>query len=164
MPLIVDCYNVLHAEMPQRLAGLDENGLCRALAQSPWRGDRIVVVCDGSVKPHTPAVSPVEGVELVYSGPGRSADDVIIGLIDADSAPRSVTVVSSDRQIQKAARKRRCTVIASSRFVHLLAAGFSGQGGGAGENKPAGTLTERETQQWLKRFGVAGADDPDGGQ
>ncbi|NBC10130.1 MAG: hypothetical protein GVY24_00145, partial [Planctomycetes bacterium] len=80
--LIIDCYNVLHTPMPPMLAGLDEAGLCRALARTRWvdRTGGIVVVADGKPKPlpddRSGAVleqSPVAGVELWWSGPGRSA-------------------------------------------------------------------------------------------
>lgn len=157
MPLFIDCYNLLHAAMPPSLAGLDELWLCRLLAQGPWSGDRIVVVCDGSAKPHAPH-SPLPQVELLYSGKDRSADDVIRELIDADSAPRRAVVVSDDRQIQKAARRRRCRVIPCADFVHLLAASgpSSARPGPANLTPPTQkfqTMSESEIDHWLKRFG-----------
>lgn len=158
MALLVDCYNVLHTAMPASLAGLDEAGLCIALDR--WaRGGRVVVVCDGSVKPHGPEASPAEGVELVYSGPGRSADDVIIAMIDADTAPRRLTVVSNDRTIQKAARRRRCRVMTCERLIGVLAAGSRGTSSAAkhGMNTPMGPLNEEEVERWLEHFGI----DPD---
>jgi predicted RNA-binding protein with PIN domain len=164
VPLIVDAYNVLHTTMPPGLAGLDERWLCLALARSVWGGDRVVVVCDGSVKPHGPAVSPVESVELIYSGPGRSADDVIVAMIGVNTAPRMLTVVSSDREIQKAARRRRCRVMSSDQLVHVLAAGSPGASSaqqGGEKDQPAGPLSEDEVQQWLERFGIEPGDPPE---
>jgi len=160
MPLLIDCYNVLYATMPPCLAGLEEAGLCHALTRSVWADDRIVVVCDGGVKPHGPARSPVAGVRLIYSGKDRSADDVMITMIGKDSAPRRLTVVSSDRQIQKAARRRRCRVVSSDQFISMLATGHApslGQGSAEGDlTKP---LSEGEVNRWLKQFGVDGVDD-----
>jgi predicted RNA-binding protein with PIN domain len=161
MPLIVDCYNVLHATMPPSLAGLDEARLCLLLADSPWARQRMVVVCDGVVKPGGPATSPQPGVELIYSGPGRSADEVIIRLIDADSAPRRLTVVSDDRELRKAARRRRARDMEAARFIQVLASvlGRRGKGrpggGGAGKLTPA-TLSASEVEAWLKEFGLEG--------
>ncbi len=127
MPLIVDCYNVLHATMPPMLAGLNEASLCRALARTPWArgsGGSIVVVADGRPKPLGVTESPVASVDLIYAGshPGnfRSADDLIIDLIDAATAPRRLTVVSSDRQIRAAARRRRAKDMTSDAFVDRL--------------------------------------------
>jgi predicted RNA-binding protein with PIN domain len=150
MPLLIDCYNVLHANMPPALAGLDEAGLCRAIAHSAWAGHGAKVVCDGKVKPGGPSESPVEGVELIFAGKGKSADDVILDLIDADTAPRRLVVVSSDREIQKAARRRRCKVLTSEQFVHTLA---SRGGGGAAEPRRTSPLNESEVGRWLEEFG-----------
>ena len=154
MALLIDCYNVLYTTMPTPLAGLDEAGLCVALGR--WRGGgRIVVVCDGSVKPHGPEMSPAEGVELVYSGPGRSADDVIIAMIDADSAPRRLTVVSNDRAIQKAARRRRCRVMTCERLIGTLTARrASPTAQQRGRVTPTDPLSEDEVQRWLDHFGI----------
>jgi len=167
MPLLVDCYNVLHVDMPQAWAGLDEAGLCRLLARGGWPNGSAVVVCDGAVKPGGPARSPVESVELVYAGRGQSADDLIIHMIDADSAPRRLTIVSSDRQIQKAARRRRCRVVASEVFVRMLATACGQQkrghadGASAVGGDKAGPLNERQVQQWLKWLGVDAQEDRD---
>jgi predicted RNA-binding protein with PIN domain len=121
MSLIVDCYNVTHATMPPMLAGLDEAGLCRALARSRWAGRPITVVADGRPKPLGVTESPVAEVDLVYAGSSRSADDLIIRLIDQHSAPKRLTVVSSDRQIRAAARRRRARDLPSDQFIDKLA-------------------------------------------
>lgn len=159
MALLIDCYNLMHTTMPTQLAGLDEAGLCMALGR--WRGGgRIVVVCDGRVKPHGPEVSPAEGVELVYSGPSRSADDVIIAMIDADSAPRRLTVVSNDRAIQKAARRRRCRVMTCERLIGTLTArGANPAAKQGGRVMPTGPLSEDEVDRWLEQFGIDPGDD-----
>ena len=157
MPLLIDCYNVLHVTMPPSLAGLDEAGLCRALARSGLHGQKMTVVCDGRVKPHGPAESPVDGVDLVYSGPRASADDVIIRLIDADSAPRRLIVVSNDRQIQKAARRRRAKVMPAEELIRLLAT--SGTARPASGGKPTGALPPDEVERWLVDFGLDGNGD-----
>jgi predicted RNA-binding protein with PIN domain len=155
VPLLVDAYNVMHATMPPSLAGLDEAGLCRALGRSPWAGDRIVVVCDGVAKPLGVNESPDPRVDLVFSGPRRSADDVIIAMIDADTAPRRLTVVSTDREIRRAARRRRATSLTAEQFIQLLAAARSGGSSSrADEPPPAGPLDEAEVERWLRRFGV----------
>ena len=127
MAMLIDCYNVLHAPMPPMLAGLDVAGLCRALGRTRWcrSGASVVVVADGVANPLGTPTSPVDAVELVYSGGstsqgGRNADDVIIGRIRSHTAPKRLTVVSSDREIRAAARQRRCTSWSSEDFVARL--------------------------------------------
>ncbi len=160
MPLFIDCYNLLHAPMPPSLAGLDEDGLCRLLAQSPWAGDRILVVCDGMIKPGLAARSPVSQVELIYSGPHKSADDVIIELTAAYSAPRRLYVVTDDREIRKAVKRRRAQTLSTAAFIRALATMKPpGSPGPAAtpiaRHRPA--LPPGEVNHWLKEFGI----DPD---
>jgi predicted RNA-binding protein with PIN domain len=161
MPILIDCYNVLHAPKPASLAGLGEASLCGLLAQSPWARSGVTVVCDGRPKPHSPDPSAVGSVELIFSGPGRSADDVIIELIGKDSAPRRLTVVSSDRQIRKAARRRRARDWSSEEFLNRLARAARSPGAGApGPGKPdAGPLPGDQVDRWLDAFGIDPQDD-----
>ena len=154
MPLFIDCYNLLHADMPPSLAGLEEDGLCRLLAASPWAGDRIVVVCDGVVKPGTPRVSPVSQVELIYSGKDRTADDVIIQMVVAYSAPRSMYVVTDDREIRAAVRRRKAQVISTGSFIRALATTppSSSRPSPVARHRP--TLPAGEVNAWLEEFGI----------
>ncbi len=159
MPLMVDCYNVLRADLPPRMAGMDEAGLCRALATSRWvgpRGGGVLVVADGRVKPMGAAVSPVEGVELIYSGSGRSADEVIIARVRASSAPKRLTVVSSDREIRAAARARGATDLPSDVFIARLTRDHAK--GVVGPRPPARPRIEpldaESVDAWLDVFGI----------
>lgn len=154
MSLIIDCYNVLHTTMPPHLAGLDESRLCHLLMASPFRGTKITIVCDGKVKPHTPTVSPVDGVKLIYSGPHRSADDLIIKQIGVDTAPRRLIVVSSDRQIQKAARRRRAKIMPSGELIKILSRLSTSAPDGAAPS-PA-SLSPQEVEHWLSQFDLKG--------
>ncbi|MCC7203616.1 MAG: NYN domain-containing protein [Phycisphaeraceae bacterium] len=154
MPLLIDGYNLLHATMPPSLAGLDEEGLCRLLARSPWRGQSIRVVCDGVPKPDTPSASPVPEVDLIYSGRKRSADDLIIQFIDADTAPRRLLVVSDDHQIQKAARRRRASPVPCAAFVHQLSTLSATKPSLELEADRPTDLDAGEVRQWLKEFGL----------
>lgn len=152
MPVFIDAYNLLHAPMPAVLAGLDEVSLCQTLSRSELAGQRLVVVCDGSVKPGGPDVSPTPEVELIYSGPKRSADSVLIELIEKDSAPRRLVVVSDDREIQKAARRRRAKVMTCSALIAVLARRTPSEAPG----RPTRQLTRDEVDGWLDEFDLDG--------
>jgi len=155
MPLIVDCYNLLHHDMPASLAGLEEGRLCRLLAASRFRNERIAVVCDGVVKPDGLRRSPVEGVDLVYSGKKRSADDVIISMINRDSAPRRLTVVSNDREIQRAAGRRRAKALACDALIsHLCQVAEAGPATPAPNDTVNGPLCDTDIMNWAREFDV----------
>ena len=162
--IIIDCYNLLHTTMPPSLAGLDESRLCRLLAHAGYDRARAAVVCDGVVKPHTPAQSGVEGIDLIYSGRERTADDLIVHMVGQDSAPRRLTVVSNDRQIQKAVRRRRARVRSCEALISDLAAHAGGRVGDASRqaaSKPDHVaLTDRQVRQWLDEFGFHDDDPP----
>lgn len=66
-------------------------------------------------------------IEVIWSGSGIEADAVIERLIAVSSAPRGLKVVSSDRRILRAARRRRCETVTSDRFLVQLMTDFSGQ-------------------------------------
>jgi len=153
--LILDCYNVLHAVMPPSLAGLDEAGLCLALSRSRWLGERMTVVCDGLPKVLRQQESPVAAVEIVYAGRDKSADDVLIRMIDEGHSPRRLTVVSSDRQIQKAARRRRANALTSEEFIHILVSDgpMPARRQVTGDEKPdADGFDETEIERWVREF------------
>ena len=157
MLLIVDCYNVLHTGMPPSLAGLDELALCRLLGRGPWR--QAVVVCDGTLKPSVPSSSPVPRVKLTYAGKGRSADSLIIEMVNRSSAPRRLLVVSSDRAIQKAVRRRRAHVWPSNRLVTELASLARSNEHRLSTQENHSAAQSGDVQYWLAQFGIDEDDD-----
>ena len=57
---------------------------------------------------------------VIYAIEDDDADTRIELLIAADSAPRSLTVVSTDRRIRRAAERRRASTILSDDFLDYL--------------------------------------------
>ncbi|MEM1444689.1 MAG: NYN domain-containing protein [Planctomycetota bacterium] len=179
MPLLIDCYNVLHCAMPAMLAGLDVDRLCRSLSQTHWaKSGSITVVADGRPNPLGTPTSPVPEVELVYAGGGssggRSADDVIIARIEASKSPRRLTVVSSDREIRAAARHRRCTAWSSEDFLSRLCGQLRRQSHHVAKSRPRPKqprplgvgrtmldgIPADQALRWLREMGVADVPDP----
>ena len=120
MPLLIDAWNVLHQTgvLPPDLAGVGLQGLGVLIHRSRWAREQITLVCDGT--PSGPHMGLGTGIRAVFSGHDREADDLIEGLIAASTAPRRLIVVSSDRRIKAAARKRGCTVLTSQAFLERL--------------------------------------------
>lgn len=161
MPLIVDTFNVLHQTgvLPPSLAGIDVAGLIELISRSRFRRRRARLVCDGtSTVPGD--VGTGEHISIEFSGRGRSADDVIARHINRSSAPKRLTIVSSDREVQKAAKRRRCTVLRSDEFLRQLAMDVER------EERRAATrdarrpkqftqpLTQKDAVKWMRELGL----------
>ncbi len=159
--ILIDCYNVLHTTMPPMIGGLDEGGLCEVLSRTGWatRQIEMTLVADGVPKPMRASVSPVAAVELVFSGPGRSADDVIIARINRASTPRRLTIVSSDREIRAAAGRRRCRSWSSEHFINQLCEQLRPRknGGDTGRLQVDG-LPAEHVEGWMDEMGLTDAD------
>ena len=155
MPLIIDAYNVLHVTgvLPVDLAGPDTMGLVRLIQSSRHGRDRVVLVCDGVPDDNAPR-GRHGVVSIRYAGSNRLADDVIVELIDRSSIPRRLLVVSSDREILRAARRRRCRTLTSDRFLAQLAADAGRGAPRANAGRPSGPLAAEEVDRWTREFEV----------
>lgn len=125
MRFLIDGYNLLHAackrnESWQRASfDAQRRKLLDVLAAGLRRNCKgATVVFDGVPGPGaTPAPA---SLEVIYSGRGSDADQIIEDLIAEDSAPRLLTTVSSDRRIRSAARRRRAISVSSEDFLAWL--------------------------------------------
>ena len=127
--LLVDTYNVLHHPLALRELPHDSGPaeLAALIAAGRHRRSKALLVCDGMPRKLGPVAHRdaelrfhVEGSELLYAGPGMDADSLIERLIEADTAPRRLTVVSSDRRIQRAGRRHRARIMPSDDFLGVL--------------------------------------------
>ena len=163
MRVLIDGYNLLHvAHGREETAGIGRQRFCRLLAQwSKSTGHDITVVFDGT-RPPEPLAGQLHDpdVEVMYSGGGRTADDVIAERIRASSAPRRLLVVSSDRAVRRSARKRRCLQAGSPEFLELLLTPTLPPDPKRLEpgEKQTGP-SEKEAEEWMRRFGYDGKED-----
>ncbi|MFM7259857.1 MAG: NYN domain-containing protein [bacterium] len=155
MPLIIDTYNVLHVTgvLPPELAVGEPEALARLVSASRYAADAVWLVCDGVPR----GASHVGRILIEGAGPGRSADDHIMRFLDRSSAPRRVTVVTSDRAIARHARARGAEAIRSENFLAHLAEDVRR----ARPRKPTSPdprrsvpLGEREVAGWMRLFGI----------
>lgn len=155
MPLLLDCYNILHVVgvLPPELAGIDAGGLVDLLARSRWKDSECWVICDGTPKSTTP--KPRGRIRIKFAGPGRTADEAIEQLVRGSSAPRRILVVSNDREVQRSGRRRRCQVMDSDTFLSRLAEdAIHGPRNRAGAVSPEVPLDDQQVEQWVDAFGV----------
>jgi hypothetical protein len=102
-------------------------------------------------------------VRVTYSG-SATADDALIAILAADSAARRLVVVSTDREIQAAARRRRAKPVRSDEFWAQVQRDLARPDRVPLEppEKRAG-LTPAEGAAWLRELGLApDAGDPPG--
>ena len=79
------------------------------------------IVFDASDPPgHLPRESTYKGMTIVFAVDDESADERIERLIAAHSAPKSLTVVSTDHRIRQAANRRRARALTADVFWQEL--------------------------------------------
>jgi predicted RNA-binding protein with PIN domain len=109
-----------------------------------------------------PKRSTHKGLTVHFAVDRESADELIEELIRADSAPRKLTVVSSDHRVQRAARRRRATAVDSDQWHAALVRGrMARETPGEPSAKPSGALAPHEVAFWLKVFGISTAEAAD---
>ncbi len=163
MSLIIDGYNLLHASGILG-RGIGPGGLERSrhallnfLAESlpESEASRTTVVFDAAHAP--PGLSRswhYRGLAVRFSDAPGCADTTIEQLIKLDSAPKRLTVVSSDHRLQRAAKRRRATAVDSDRwFIDLIRQRNEPKPKPPTIIKPGSGLSESEVNYWLRQFG-----------
>lgn len=169
MPIVVDGNNLLHAAQsigePDLLVG--RSMLCDTLgAWARRRRERVHVVFDGPAPPPPLARQIAHpDIQVSYSGAGVSADAVLNKIVESDSAPRRLVVVSSDREVASAARRRRARDVRSDAFWRGVLRDLTRAEPVETEpdEKRAG-LDPDATDAWLSEFGFADPAPPPGGR
>lgn len=154
--ILIDAYNLLHQWRGNRAGdapGDDLRALAALIRRGPWGGGRVRMVCDGSPPENGGPETP--GVEVVYAGAGQSADEVLIDTVNRSSGASGLTVVSSDRMIAAAARKRGATAVESGAFLARLVASVASASHPRFQPKPLPSLPlgDAEVGFWLGFFG-----------
>lgn len=160
MPLLIDGNNLLFAarglEDPDRPPG--RSALCDRLGEWAQRfGERIHIVFDGPQppKPLAAQIAPAN-IDVSFSGSGVTADAVLEQILTTDSGARHMVVVSTDREVQAAARRRRAKVVRSDEFWASLLKALARRPGGPlePEEKRQGLSSDESTDAWLREFGL----------
>jgi len=165
--LLVDAYNVIGARwcLPRDRRDLDVPGLIAWIQRSPRFGRRRArIVCDGRPGPGWDRANLLETsggliwtrvgpTEVVFSGPGREADDVIEDTL-ARAKGIAILMVSSDRRLIRAARNAKAEQIGNGAFLKALAADTRAQDE---PDRPAFAtdvpLSGASIAHWMRAFG-----------
>lgn len=158
--LIIDGYNLLHAAGlgrasygPGDLGRKRHELLVRIAAGLPAteRARCTVVFDSGEAPPDQPRRFKHGEITVIFAEPGQEADDLIETLIKQHSAPRQLTVVSSDHRLQTAVQRRRGAAVDSDQFLTRLASA-------AGANQTANSVSSAphgapsDLDFWLNEF------------
>ncbi|MSR29287.1 MAG: hypothetical protein EXS03_06920 [Phycisphaerales bacterium] len=159
MPILVDANNALHVTgvLPPDIAGVDEAGLAALVNGSRYASDVVCFVCDGAPRGR-PTVA-TGAVQFVYSGARLSADAVIGRLVDACTAPASMTVVTNDRAVARHAARRKCKGLSADEFLAALARDYESRLGGSSYRRLSrpkfAALSSAQVEAWKAYFGLA---------
>ena len=122
MPLIIDGHNLIGQMVEISLSDPhDEEKLIARLEEyHRERGIPIIVVFDpGQAAPPAKRLRG-KGIKVLFAPPGSKADTLIINLIKKSPYPKGLTIVSSDREVRRAARARRAKTMTAQRFARML--------------------------------------------
>src|ERR1051325_11523133 len=125
MSLLIDGYNLLYASGILG-RGVGPGGLERsrqallgflAASLEPDEISHTVIVFDATMAPPgLPRELQHAGLKVRFAPRESTADDLIAELIKVDSSPRRLTVVSSDHQVQRAAKRRKAIAVDSDKW------------------------------------------------
>jgi predicted RNA-binding protein with PIN domain len=120
---------------------------------------QVTVVFDASDSPPGAAEElEYQGLHIRFAVREPEADDLIEDLIQHESVPRRLTVVSDDHRIQQAARRRQCEVLGCGAYLDWLADHRRPQ---RPPPEPVGRtegVPVPDTDHWLREFGDIEAD------
>lgn len=159
MTLIIDGYNLLYASgvfgaergprgfEQSRVALLDL--LCELL--DDHAADTIVVFDAARAPDGLPGRLVHRGIRVWFAREYPDADTLIEELVEDDTAPSHLVVVSSDRRLQAAARRRRAKAVSCEEWLADARADRRRRTHRAADEKP-GTPTPADVEYWKKYF------------
>jgi len=161
MTLIIDGYNLLHASgvfgNERGPRGFEQSRLKLLDLLADLLGDeasKTTVVFDAANAPDgLPGRYLHRGLKVLFAREYPDADSLIEELVEADSSPGGLVVVSSDRRIAAAVRRRRGTAIESDRWLAEARATHARRGRPA-DGKPPEPRSPSEVAAWLREFGI----------
>jgi predicted RNA-binding protein with PIN domain len=130
--------------------------LCRVLSRYfALTGEPGQVVFDGSGPADRSEFDKITSPEIIFAGFHRDADSVIEEKLKANTSPRRVTVVSSDRRLRKAAALRKAAGMKSEDFWEQVRRELKrGKPRKPEPQEKREGLSESETDKWLEAFGL----------
>jgi hypothetical protein len=153
---IIDGHNLLHTifKLEGDSGAISDVGLCRILGRYfNLTGEKGEMIFDGTGPADKSGFDNINNLEVFFAGLGTDADTVIEDKIIANTAPKRLTIVSSDRRLRTAAHKRKATSMKSDVFWNDIQKQLSRKRPEKEPTEKRQGLNEGETEQWLEFFG-----------
>lgn len=157
MPIIIDGHNLLHSirKTNEEFESISDVRLCRILDRYlKLTREKGEIIFDGIGPPDKSGFDNLSDLEVLFSGRDSDTDTVIEDKIQVDTAPKRLTIVSSDRRLRKAARTRKATPVKSEDFWKVVEKELSRKRPAKEPTAKRQGLNESETNQWMKFFGL----------
>jgi len=156
--VIIDGHNLLHSILNiEDYEDISDVGLCRIIGRYlKLVGRTGEIIFDGTGPRDKSGFDNISNLEVLFAGFGTDTDTVIEDKIKASTAPKRLTIVSSDGRLRRAARARKAISLKSQTFWAGLEEELSRKRPARAKEPPAKRhgLSEGETEQWLEFFGL----------
>jgi len=153
---IIDGHNLLHTiyKSDGDSGSISDVGLCRILGRYfKLTGEKGVMIFDGTGPPDKTGFDNINNLEVFFAGIRTDADTVIEDKISVNTAPKRLTIVSSDRRLRTAAHKRKAISMKSDVFWNDVQKQLSRKRPAKEPSEKRQGLNQGETEQWLEFFG-----------
>jgi predicted RNA-binding protein with PIN domain len=153
---IIDGHNLLHTiiKLEDDSGAISDVGLCGILSRYfKLTGEKGEIIFDGTGPPDKSGFDKIYNLEVFFAGRGTDTDTIIEDKIRASTAPKGLTIISSDRRLRSAAHTRKATSIKSDVFWSDVQKQLSRKRPAKEPTEKRRGLNEGETEQWLKFFG-----------
>ncbi len=155
--IIIDGHNLLHSivKLHEESEPISDIRLCWIISRYMKAiGENGEIVFDGAGPRDKSQFDNIASLEVFFAGLGKDADSLIENRIRANTAPKRLSVVSSDRRLRKTAQARRATAVKSEIFWDNLQKQLTRKKPIKEPKAKRVGLSESETKQWLDFFGI----------
>lgn len=154
MPYLIDGHNLIPKIPGLSLRAIDDEiELIKRLQAFQRRERKKIEVYFDKAPPGEARTQRYGSIKAHFSPEGYTADTAILNrLMQLGGDARTWTVVSSDQQVQAAARAAHARVLDAAAFARQMASA-SAQGTEPAASKPDGPLSPEEIDEWLDLFG-----------
>ncbi len=157
MPLIIDGHNLRWSiqKEGEDFESITDLQLCYIVGRYlRVTGEKGEIVFDGTGPSDKSRFGDISNLEVSFAGLATDADTVIETKIKASTAPKRLSIVSSDRRLRDSARTRKATSVKSEVFWDNLQKQLRRKRPVKEPEAKRMGLSESETKQWLKFFGI----------